>query len=433
MPHRNRLVTLVLAASLAGAAPASAAEFVPGEVIVHHEGESAPEIVSLDAGETVPEAVADLEAAPGVDYAVPNYKAHASVIWNDPGRSGEPEGWTNLQWNFIGDASINAPDAWDLAASLGAPGGRGVVVAVVDTGAAYKTRGRFKRAPDLRRSTFVRGYDFVDRDRRPHDEFGHGTHVSGTIAQRVNNGHRRHRASPTTRRSCRSACSTRTARAAPTRSRAGSATPRSTEPTSSTSASSSTRRSPRARCRASSRRSGSRTGRAPSWSRPPATSQTRASPIPPARGMRSRSARRRSTSARRTTRTPGNSLDLVAPGGGNDAANVDNPRDAQYCRPDLTGRDIYQQTFTRNPRRFGLPGGYQGTSMAAPHVSATAALIIATERVGKNPKPGRVAAHLREHGTRPRPGRVRLPLRARPDRRGSGAQVVRMIITLQGA
>ena len=188
MPHRSRLVTLVLAASLAGAAPASAAEFVPGEVIVHHEGETAPEIVSLDAGETVPEAVADLEAAPGVDYAVPNYKARASVIWNDPGRSGEPEGWTNLQWNFIGDASINAPDAWDLAAALGAPGGRGVVVAVVDTGAAYKTRGRFKRAPDLRRSTFVRGYDFVDRDRRPHDEFGHGTHVSGTIAQRVNNG-----------------------------------------------------------------------------------------------------------------------------------------------------------------------------------------------------------------------------------------------------
>ena len=125
MPHRSRLVTLVLAASLAGAAPASAAEFVPGEVIVQHEGETAPEIVSLDAGETVPEAVADLEAAPGVDYAVPNYKARASVIWNDPGRSGEPEGWTNLQWNFIGDASINAPDAWDLAAPLGAPGGAG--------------------------------------------------------------------------------------------------------------------------------------------------------------------------------------------------------------------------------------------------------------------------------------------------------------------
>ena len=86
---------------------------------------------------------------------------------------------------------------------------------------------------------------------------------------------------------------------------------------------------------------------------------------------------------------------MVAPGGGNDAAIDDNPRDAQYCHPELTGRDIYQQTFTRNPRSFGLPGGYQGTSMAAPHVSATAALIIATDRLGDNPKPGRVAAQLR--------------------------------------
>jgi serine protease len=91
----------------------------------------------------------------------------------------------------------------------------------------------------------------------------------------------------------------------------------------------------------------------------------------------------------------GHGLDVVAPGGGNDAANADNPGDAQHCRPDLTGRDIYQQTFVRNPRSFGLPGGYQGTSMAAPHVSAIAALVIATKRLGKNPKPGRVADHLR--------------------------------------
>ncbi len=393
MPHRSRLVTLVLAASLAGAAPASAGEFVPGEVIVHHEGETAPEIVSLDAGETVPEAVAALEAAPGVDYAVPNYKARASVIWNDPGRSGEPEGWTNLQWNFFGDASINAPDAWDLAASLGAPGGRGVVVAVVDTGAAYRTRGRFKRAPDLRRSTFVRGYDFVDRDRRPHDEFGHGTHVSGTIAQRVNNGlgvtgiaynakimpvrvldENGEGGAYEIARGIRFAAKhgadvvnlslefdpSITARQVPGIIRAI--------------------------------RFAHRKGAVVVAA---AGNESDASVAYPARAPYA-------ISVGATTEhlcqadysNSGNSLDVVAPGGGNDAANVDNPRDAQYCRPDLTGRDIYQQTFTRSPRRFGLPGGYQGTSMAAPHVSATAALIIATERVGKNPKPGRVVEHL---------------------------------------
>jgi serine protease len=34
--------------------------------------------------------------------------------------------------------------------------------------------------------------------------------------------------------------------------------------------------------------------------------------------------------------------------------------------------------------------------MAAPHVSAIAALVIATKRLGKNPKPRRIAAHLRQ-------------------------------------
>jgi len=36
-------------------------------------------------------------------------------------------------------------------------------------------------------------------------------------------------------------------------------------------------------------------------------------------------------------------------------------------------------------RVFGLPGGYFGTSMAAPHVSATAALIIASGLLGPHP------------------------------------------------
>ena len=34
--------------------------------------------------------------------------------------------------------------------------------------------------------------------------------------------------------------------------------------------------------------------------------------------------------------------------------------------------------------------------MAAPHVSAIAALLIATQRLGKNPRPGRVASQLEQ-------------------------------------
>src|SRR5215208_8522535 len=80
------------------------------------------------------------------------------------------------------------PAAWSLPAAAGAPGGRGVVVAVLDSGVAFERYGGFRRAPDLRRSTFVRPWDFVDHDRHPNDRYGHGTHVTGTIAEATNNG-----------------------------------------------------------------------------------------------------------------------------------------------------------------------------------------------------------------------------------------------------
>ena len=43
---------------------------------------------------------------------------------------------------------------------------------------------------------------------------------------------------------------------------------------------------------------------------------------------------------------------------------------------------------------FGLPSGYFGTSMAAPHVSATAALIIASGVLGAHPTVGEVLDRL---------------------------------------
>ena len=98
-----------------------------------------------------------------------------------------PGGWQELQWNFLAGAGVNAPDAWQHLLDVGRPGGRGAVVAVLDTGVAYATRKRFRKSPDFSRGDFVRGYDFVDDDRFPHDENGHGTHVASTIGESTHN------------------------------------------------------------------------------------------------------------------------------------------------------------------------------------------------------------------------------------------------------
>jgi serine protease len=45
-------------------------------------------------------------------------------------------------------------------------------------------------------------------------------------------------------------------------------------------------------------------------------------------------------------------------------------------------------------QRFGMPGGYEGTSMAAPHVSGIAALVIATGKLGADPTPEAVQSHI---------------------------------------
>jgi serine protease len=89
----------------------------------------------------------------------------------------------------------------------------------------------------------------------------------------------------------------------------------------------------------------------------------------------------------------GAELTLVAPGGGADA---DLPGDPN-CHPERqAGRDIYQVTFTGSSlSRFGFPSGYEGTSMAAPHVAATAALIIASGVLGRHPTPSQLTARLR--------------------------------------
>src|SRR5437763_1920906 len=112
----------------------------------------------------------------------------ATYIPDDPGRGTEAGGWQQTQWNFTGPASVNAPDAWGHLIDAGHPGGRGVTIAVLDTGIAYRPFGHTPASPDLAGTRFVKGYDFIGKDPYANDRNGHGTHVASTIAETTNNG-----------------------------------------------------------------------------------------------------------------------------------------------------------------------------------------------------------------------------------------------------
>lgn len=108
---------------------------------------------------------------PAVESAEPLLQVKSSYTPNDP--------QYEAQWNL---RMIDMPHAWD------GNRGKGVVVAVIDTGIAYEDHGDFKQVPDLKGVSFVKGYDFVNDDEHANDDHGHGTHVAGTIAQATNNG-----------------------------------------------------------------------------------------------------------------------------------------------------------------------------------------------------------------------------------------------------
>jgi serine protease len=207
------IAALLLTATAAGAGDgptpaggvwAGAPAYVPGEVLVSFRGEG-ERLVELPDGIEVTEAARSLEANAAVSYAVPNYIARASAVPNDPGRGDDPGDWRKMQWGFLPCGStcgqsaaplkfesaggINAIDAWRTLAEHDRKSGKGVKVAVLDTGVAYRNKKpAFLKSPDFARKQFLPGHDFVKGNDLPLDRNGHGTHVTGTIAERNNNG-----------------------------------------------------------------------------------------------------------------------------------------------------------------------------------------------------------------------------------------------------
>jgi serine protease len=335
---------------------------------------------------------------------VPDYIAHiagegapAELIPNDEGAARKIWGWEKLQWNFVGEFGVGAPQAWANVAADGAPGGKGVIVAVLDTGVAYANRGRFRRSPDFGRYTFVKGYDFVDKSPYAYDRNGHGTFVASTIAEATNNRYGL------------------TGLAFAARIMPVRVLDSEGEGEASTIAEGvmfavkhhaqvinlSLEFSP-----------GVTASDIPELIRAlnyahrhnvlvvaAAGNEGHAAIAYPARAPNV-------VSVGATTEhgcladysNDGTGLTLVAPGGGADANLPGDPN----CFPEKPpGRDVYQVTFTGSSyTRFGLPSGYEGTSMATPHVAATAALIIASGVLGRHPTPAQITARLKATATK---------------------------------
>jgi serine protease len=376
-------------------------------------------LVHVATGTSMTSALARLRATRGVAWAVPDYIAHvagepapqsaletapqsepepapatpaAETIPNDEGNAHTLGGWQKLQWNFVGRFGVNAPEAWANVAADGAPGGKGTIVAVLDTGVAYATRGRFERSPDLSRYTFVKGYDFVAKDPYAYDRNGHGTFVASTIAEETNNHYGL------------------TGLAFAARIMPVRVLDSQGEGEASTIAEGvyfavkhhaqvinlSLEFSP-----------GVTAADIPELIAALDYAHRHGVLVVAASGNEGHRAiaypahAPNVVSVGATTEdgcladysNDGAGLTLVAPGGGDDANLPGDPN----CRPEASsGRDIYQVTLTGSSlTKFGMPSGYEGTSMATAHVAAIAALIIASGVIGHHPTPAQITARLR--------------------------------------
>ncbi len=203
-------VIFVAAAMFAADCLAVTAKYVPNEIIVKFKHGVTDEAVRtvlasqrgsviytspfagfhrvrIPRGRNVEKMVELFQKNPDVEYAVPNSIVYAHMVPNDPG-------YSLYQWNFddrppgsnpyggTNGGGINLEPAWDIST------GSGAVAAVLDSGVAFENFGtKYIIAPDLVNTNFVDGWDFVNTDSHPNDDNSHGTHVAGTIAQSTDN------------------------------------------------------------------------------------------------------------------------------------------------------------------------------------------------------------------------------------------------------
>jgi thermitase len=197
MPPFLRSALLAIAAVLAVAAPASAAD---GQVIVKFApGKARTSAMPSGArlGDTIhalgarvvrttgdpAAAAAALNRRADVEYAEVDRPMRLFATPNDP-RFRELYGLDNTgQTGGVADADIDAPEGWDVAGMGAFPQTGGVKVGIVDTGITQTHE-------DLAGKTVDCGQSVAGRITSGAclDDNGHGTHVAGTITATANNG-----------------------------------------------------------------------------------------------------------------------------------------------------------------------------------------------------------------------------------------------------
>ncbi|HVZ86108.1 MAG TPA: S8 family peptidase [Polyangia bacterium] len=128
------------------------------------------ESVDFDSLATIPPGEGDQELAAEAQAGSMEQECAAGAGSNDKEGSFPNDACFKYQWHL---RQIGMPAAWKQGS------GKGVIVAVIDTGVT--------RVGDLRDTAFVDGYNFVDNNNNSADDHGHGTHVAGTIAESTNN------------------------------------------------------------------------------------------------------------------------------------------------------------------------------------------------------------------------------------------------------